>query len=477
MPGIFEENRLIGLLREFDTNLTLSYLQKIKKFNDELEDTNIIDYFTPIKDPTLADPIAFRLEFSEPMFVILSHPLCRMHARILYPIEFAWERFYVTQLGMLPVFFVDLNTITLIKFWSEAAEQVSPQALSVILGKEAACMELSPGNRNIPYSSMNFIIAFGADLWKTRGTADEVMRNYLKYSYWTSPKPGFTLSTHFLHTKASIKHVLKVAKTLCLVDEIDGYARIQILNRTIKTREVRIRMLAEKDGAFFFMRREVYVPEDVLNELLQTQEEDKIKLSESFLNAIILEVREKTSSFELLSVVSDIGASYFELAQTMIGYVLMRIFDSGDKVAYVCDIGELKASFEDLLGQVGKYIKLPPTLSERIEGVFDLALKSLYPIFIRENNAVYFLHPLLFSYFHSKPEVDFLFHTKGKEQLVKFLDFFEKVNSKTPHIELYLDETLDTLSKLRGEYKKEVLSKLFNLIQRIKIFKLFRRCF
>jgi len=477
MPEVFEENRLINLLREFDTDLTLSYLQKTKKLNDELENANLIDYFTAIKDPTLADPIAFRLEFSEPIFVLLSHPLCRMHARMLYPIEFEWERFYVTQLGILPVFFLDLNTITIIKFWSEAAEQVSSQALSVILGKEAACMELSPGKRNIPYSSMNFIIAFGADLWKTRGSADEVLRNYLKYAYWTNPKPGFCFSTHFLHTRASIKYVLKVAKTLCLVDEIDGYARIQILNRTMHARKVRIKILAEKDGAFFFMRREAYVPNDVLNELLQTQEKDNIELHESFLNAVVLEIREKKGSFELLSVLSDIGASYFELAQTMIGYVLMRIFDSGDKVAKVCDIKELKASFEDLLGQVGKYIRLPPTLSERIEGAFDFALKSLYPIFIYENNTIYFLHPLFFSYFHSKPALDFLFRDEGKGQLVRFLNFVEKVNSEATYMELYLDETLDMLSQLCGEYKKEVLIKLLSLIRRIKISKLLRRCF
>lgn len=477
MPAVYEENRLISLLHKFDTALTLSYLQKIKKLKDALEDTNLIHYFDPIKDPTLADPIAFRVELSEPIFVMLSHPLCRMHTKIPYPIEFEWERFYVTQLGMLPVFFVDFNTITLIKFWSEAAEQMSPQALKAFLGNEAICMELTPSKRNIHYSTMNFVIAFGAQLWKTRGTLDEIIQNYMKYSYWATPKSGYSFSTHFLHTKASISYVLKVAKTLCLIDEIDGYAEIQILNRPVKVHKIRMRMLTEKNGSFFFVSREAYVPKDVLSELLKTQERDKIKLEESFLNAIVLEVREKTGSFELLSVISDIGASYFELTQTLISFLLMRIFDSGDKIAYVCTANELKASFEDLLDQVGRYIKLSPTLSERIEGAFYFALESLYPIFIHEGNTVYFLHPLIFSYLYSKPKSDFLFQKDGKGQLLKFLHFIEKVDCKSTYMELYLDETLDALTKLYGKYKKEVLSKLFNLTQSVKISKLLRRCF
>lgn len=473
MPSIFEENRLISLLREFDIRLLVSYLEKLRRFREEAENKDLLHHFIPVVDPTSGDPIAFRIEFSEPVFVMLSHPLCRMHARIHYPIEFEWERFYVAQLGMLSVYFIDLNVITLIKFWAEAAEQVSPKALNS-LTSEAACMELSPSIRNINYSTMNFIIPFGAGLWKTPEEIDETMRAYLKYSFSLSPKQGFSFASHFSHSKTSIKYLLKVAKTLCLIDEIHGQTKIQIMNRAIKAHKVGIRMLTEKDGTFFFMRRSAYVPDDVFNELLSAQTQNQISLSESFLNAIILEVREKTNSWELLSVVSDIGASYFELTQTLIAYVLMKIFNSNDRTTYVCDINKLKAAFNSMLNQIWRHIKLPSTISDRIIGAFDLALESHYPIFITKEDEIYYLHPLVFGFLHSKRHLDLLFQKEGKENMIRFLNFLEKMSSQVPYMQLYLDETLDMF---RGESKKVLLSKLFNLIRRIKVSKLLQTCF
>lgn len=474
MSGIFEENRIIGLLTKFDRNLSLNYLQKVRKFKEELEEIGLIDFLTPIKDPTLADPIGFRLEFSYPILVMLSHPLCRMHTRILYPIEFEWERFYVTQLGMLPVFFVDLNTITLIKFWSEAASQVSPQVLRSILGKEANCMELRPKTRKIRYSTMNFLIAFGADLWKTKGDIDEIMRNYMKYSYWTTPKPGFSFSTHLLHTKASIRYVVKVAKTLCLIDKISSPTRFKIWNRIIKAHKIRIRMLTERDGTFFFLKREAYLPDDVLKELLSIEEREKISIRESFLSAIVLEIKEKRRSFELLSIISDIGASYFELAQTLIAYTLMKTFNLSDNIAFICDREQLKTSFKNFLTQIGRYIKLPFTISEKIVNVFDIALQSLYPLFVVEKEDIYFLHPTVFNYLRAKSQFASISQIKDKEKLIKILTFLEKINAKVPFTKLYLDETLEMF---RGESKGKLLSEFFSLVRRIKIAKLLQRCF
>jgi len=473
MSGIFEESRLISLLREFDASLALSYLEKLRKFKEEAEKKDFLHLFIPITDPSLTEPIAFRIEFSEPILVMLSHPLCRMHARIYYPIEFEWERFYVTQLGMLPVYLVDLNIITLIKFWAEASQQASPQTLTRVLSGEAKCMKLSPTIRSIHYSTMNFIIPFGASLWKMPEIMDEIMSRYLKYSLWLSPKPGFSFSTHFLHGKASIKYLLKVAKTLCLIDEIKGRINIQIMNKLIKVRKVSLRMLVERNGSFYFMRREAFAPEDVLNELSSTQSQDKVILSKSFLNAIVLEIKEKAKSFEFLSVVSDIGASYFELAQTMIGYVLLKIFNSSDKVAYVCNFNELRKTFNNALNQIWRHLNLPPTISDRITSSFDLALESHYPIFIKSCDEIYYMHPLVFSFLYSTLRSD-LFQKEGKEKMIKFLNFLEKMNDGIRYMELYLDETLNMF---HGESKRELLSKLFRLIRKIEISKLLQTCF
>ncbi|MCC6018954.1 MAG: hypothetical protein LM601_07980 [Candidatus Verstraetearchaeota archaeon] len=472
--SIFEENRLIDLLCKFDANITLSYLKNLRKF--EYEAHTLIGNLEPIRDASLPDPIAFRIKFSEPLLVMLSHPLCRMHKKVHYPIEFEEERFYVTQLGMLPVYFIDLNVITLIKFWGEAAEQVSQQALMNSLTRELSCMRLSPTNRNdIIYSTMNFIIPYGAELRKAPENVDEKASSYFKYSLWLSPKQGFSFSTHILHTKASIKYLLKVAKTLCLIDEINGYTKFQILNnKAIKAHKVTIRVLSEKNDIFFFKKRKVYIPEDVLSDLLA---QDKISLKQSFLNAIILEVKRKTDSFELLSVLSDIGASSFELVQTLMSFVLMRIFNSNDKIAYICNVDELRRSLYNIMNQIREYIILPITISDKVEkeNLFELAFDSLHPIFIRGENKIYYLHPALFNFLQNYPE--FSLEKNNEKEIIKFLDFLEeKINNKNvKYVELYVDEILDAF---HGKNKKEeLLAKLSKLTQIIRIAKLLQKCF
>jgi hypothetical protein len=482
MSSVFEENRLIDLLRIFDAEFMLSYLERLRKFRKEAEDKGLLRSLISIRDLTSPEPIAFRAKFSEPILVMLSHPLCRMCAKIHYPIEFEWERFYVTQLGMLPTYFVDLNLITLIKFWGEAAEQAHPQALKQFLTGEAIGMKLSPATtKGIHYSTMNFIIPFGADLRKTPRAIDEIMRHYLAYSLWLSPKPGFSLSTHLLHSKASIGCVLKVAKTLCSIGKVNGQTSIQVLNRSIKAHKVDIQMLVEKDCSPTFMKRDVYVPDDIMNEL-QSAQQGQISLKESFLNAIILEAREGARSLELLSVISDIGASYFELARTLIAYILAKIYNYHDRIAYICSVDELRIAFNKMLEKVGRHIKLPHTASDEVLNVFDLALESLYPIFTTKEgkgnreSAVYYLHPLVFSFLYSRGYLDLL-QKESDENINEFLTFLEKISHRAPYIpymELYLDKTLDMF---RGESRRELLSKLSELIRKIELSKLLQRSF
>jgi len=67
-----------------------------------------------------------------------------------------------------------------------------------------------------------------------------------------------------------------------------------------------------------------------------------------------------------------------------------------------------------------------------------------------------------------------LFQKEGKEKIIKFWNFLEKMNDGTKYMKLYLDETLDMF---RGESKRVLLSKLFKLIKKINISKLLQTCF
>jgi hypothetical protein len=150
----------------------------------------------------------------------------------------------------------------------------------------------------------------------------------------------------------------------------------------------------------------------------------------------------------------------------------MRIFNSNDKIAYICEINELKATFNNMVNQIWRHVELPVTISDRMINVFDLALETLYPIFIKRENKIYYLHPQLFSFLQSYSNLSL--QKEDKEKAIKFLDFLEKMNKNVRESELYFDETLDMF---RGESKRKLLSKLLKLTRRIKITKLLQRCF
>lgn len=451
----------------------LSYLMKIGKLSEEIEKSKIIADVELIKDPTTAQPVAIRIAFSEPILLMLSHPICRMHARIPYPIEFKMEQFYVTRLGILPVYFVDLNTITLIKFWGGAARWVSSNTIKSFIETGTISMELRPSIRKTEYSSMNFIITFGGKLWKMSTKLDEYMRNYLKYTFWIGPTQGFSFSTHLLHSKAFIHHALKVAKTLCLIDEIKERTMINVMDRCIEGFKTRIRMLIERDGSFHFLRVHAIIPEDVLSQLRTAEKCNKISIEKSFLNAILLEIRSKKTKYELLSVVSDIGASSFELAQTLIAYQLMCFYNSKDNIARICSIDELRSSLNKMLKQVSGYVKLPTTFSDKfsIVQIFDLALGSLYPMFVLYNGNIYYLHPLVFSYLYSDGYTSLLSSKTKEKELGKLLELLEKIQRGSY---TYFDEALEMF---REASKSLILINLGKIVNRIKLSKVFRKAF
>jgi hypothetical protein len=459
---IYEENRLMSLLKDFDSQLFFDYLVKIRNLRECLEKEHLDLYFESIYDQTLSEPIAFRLKLSDPVLLMLSHPLCRLHARILYPIEYDWERFWVTKLGILPVYFINLNKISVIKFWGEEAYQASTDALNLLPVQEGTFLQVVPGARGIDYSTMNFIIHFGSPLIVAPPVMNDFLRNYLKYAYWNNPKRGFSCCPHFFHTRNSIKYFLKVAKTICLIDEVNGTVYIHVLDKVIKAKKTRIKILVTKDNQFLFTKVFAYIPEDVLIQL------EKEELKQRFLNAIILEVREKDHSFELLSVVSDIGRSYYDLVQTLTSYILISTYYKNNSVSISCNMEELKRKFSGMLNQVIKHVRLPYTISDAIENVFEIAMAQHEPLFIVDNDIIRFLHPLALIYLFRTGRFE-LTSSSNRAKLIRFLDYLEAIRTSSRRIQLYIDERLDEIALMN---KKQVLEELIRLTHTILISKL-----
>lgn len=466
-PAISEENRLLDLLRDFNLNLTLDYLNKVRELSGQLWGVNA----EPIYHKGIADPIAYRLKFDKSLFLALSHPLCRMHLQVHYPIEYEWERFYVAHLGILPVYLLSLNVITLVKLWGEES-MLSTDAISTMAEKEEIFLEMRPRTRSICFSTMNFIIPFGADLFKAPKEIEDLMQRYFKYSLWTDIRRGFSFCTHFLHDRNSIKFIIKPAKTLCLIEDVGRSRRFDILGRTIKAYRTNVRVLTRGRSGLFFKRLRVYLPQDVAEELRVRED-----LSKTFLNAVVLELKQKRRSFELLSVLSDIGASSYELTQTIISYAIMSRFYKGDYTTYVCELGELKDDFRRIMNQIGRHFNLPITVSDYISNLFDLSLRSHSPMFLADDEKIYYMHPLILGYLYSKGLTNLLKQEETRRKLLVIIKFLERIRSEVPYISLYLDEALDIIARSTNESKRELLSEIASLKWEIKASKLLRKCF
>ena len=217
-------------------------------------------------------------------------------------------------------------------------------------------------------------------------------------------------------------------------------------------------------------------PSDRMNpcgELLKDSED----ISETFLNAVVLELNHKGLSFELLSVLSDIGASSYELTQTIISYAIMSRFYKGDYTTYVCELRELRDDFRRIMNQIGRHFNLPITVSDYISNLFDLSLRSHSPMFLAHDEKIYYLHPLILGYLYSKGLTNLLKQEETRRKLLVIIKFFERVSSEVPYISLYLDEALDIIARSTSESKRELLSEIASLKREIRASKLLRKCF
>ena len=152
-----EEQHLIGLLKNFDTSLALSYLDRVKVAS-QLADERALSGMSAIHDGVLVDPIGFRISLKEPAFVMLSHPICRLRSKVPYPKQIEWERFFVAHLGMVPVYLVNLNVITVLKLWGDDSSMVVSQPFQQELDKGDILLEMASPSRPAQYSSMNFVL-------------------------------------------------------------------------------------------------------------------------------------------------------------------------------------------------------------------------------------------------------------------------------------------------------------------------------
>src|SRR6266581_6252602 len=285
-----EENHLISLLKDFDINLALSYIKGVKSASDMIEEKGLTG-FDEVQDGVLVDPIGFRISFKEPAFIMLSHPICRLRSKVPYPKQIEWERFFVTHLGMVPVYLVNLNIITVLKLWGDDSYLVVSKPFQDELDKGDMLLELHSSSRPVQYSSMNFILQYGAKMYKAADELLEPFQRYYRFLFWAYAGKGYTFSSHFLHRRTKITTLMKVTKSLYTIDAVGDFKRIYVEGRPIDCKELDLVGFSFEDDSIHVVRgiRAFAPADDVIQDLGQKKDVRKC-----FLNAMMIELRSGT---------------------------------------------------------------------------------------------------------------------------------------------------------------------------------------
>jgi len=457
----FEEHHLMGLLRHFDTGLALSYLQKVKSAIQMIEDKGLSGALNPIEDGVLIDPFSFRIALREPAFVLLSHPICRLRTKVPYPKQIEWERFFVAHLGMVPIYLVNLNVITVLKLWGEDSSIVVSKPFEEELDKGDMLLELSPSSQPAQYSSMNFVLLYRSPMHKGPDELLEPFQKYYRHLFWAQPGKGYTFSSHFLHRRAKITSFMKVTKSLYTVNSVGNPRQILVEGRPIDCKELNLVGFAISDGKVHDARGiRACVPVDMVEDL------EHKDIRKCFLNAMLIELISELGKVNLLSNIVDIGESSFDLTATLLGIQVSQLYHESDRPCYVCTIEELRKNSLYLLRQLFKHISLPVTISDTVDN-FQLALYSLYPFLVTDGNRVLFTHPMIMGFLARQGKLNLL-NFGNRKSLIDLLNLLEKIHDTKREMEIYLDSRMD---EFRGENKKAAMNELFSIERRIRLYK------
>jgi len=460
MPSHPEELRLLTLMKRFNKNLFLDYLSKVKNVINDIED---LPNVRVVCDNGF--PIAFRITLQEPVYLLLSHPICRLKHKVIYPIEIGWERFFVTQLGTLPVYFVSFNIFSLLKLWGEEASMTSSKVLDEMLKKGCVYFEIQPDSRAAQFSSMNFLLQMASKLYYAPSVIEDSLSKMFKYGFWSMPTRGFGSSAHFFHTRVKISHFLKIAKGLYSVERLGGKLKINLIGQIIPCREIFLKGFTVQDGEITLLRLKTLVPIDVAEDL-----ENK-DLRQCFLNAIITEVRSNKDRFKLLSIITDLGESYFELITTIISLILFNRYYRNPHPSFVCTLHELRHEVNSVLSQISRHFVFPSRLSDAIARELEYIFLELYPVYLIDNDVIYHFNPTLYGFLSLLKREECVKGIEHSPSLWALMRLLEKIQENESPMNLYLSEEMD---QFRGIGRQYVLNKLYEAWRRIFIQKIIR---
>jgi hypothetical protein len=386
----YQEYNLLNLLYEFNHGMYVNYRNRLEGFSEitkSLPNPPLLDW----RYDRNGQPLFFRMEFNTPLHFMLSHPICRFKAPEDYPIR-RGDHTLCLKLAIVPAFCVTLNAFTVIKLWNQGAIALfSPT--SDFLAEDKVFWEIpSPSQHLGPqYSSLNFILRYGADPRTAPTHYKDIMEMYFRYGFWSFPRPGFSCCTHMIHGSDHISTILKVAKSIYALGETFE-EEIRIGFNEFRATMIRLIGLTKRNGQFRLSDTYAVLTYDVAREI------ERFRGRGFFVNGVISEFRRRSGGFYTFTTVAELGYADLDLIKSVIGMVVADRFQRGDSLTSVGTMEEVRTETEELIERLWPAGQLTtPTMADGLKDLFENALLDLRPIIMNDGEEVLFIHPNLFS--------------------------------------------------------------------------------
>lgn len=462
MEGV-QEQHLVKLLNDFNRNIYLDCVIKAEKLASECSDHNLFPSIDLVKTPDGAGIIAFRVSFSFPIFLLLSHPICRFRSHRNYPLQ---ERFFA-NLGLVPVFSPTLDMMTVLKLWGNRAHSFFNPTNSPLSSTEQVCWELPATSNPSQFSSMNFLVQNSSEPVLVGNQLSQILEKYFALWYWSFPEPGFASSAHFLHGSVAISSQVKISKSLYIIEKIGNVTQFSLEGKIMEGAWVRMRGLARRNGNYQFMPFDAVVDMEITNQFLSKQ-----KLKESIVNGIVSEIKHRSGKQMLMYVVAEYVESSYDLITALIGIVANERYYSSHSLCEICTLDQLREDVYELYFDVRRDLDISTTVSDSMQNLFGWALRFMFPVIITEDQKVFFVHPLIWGFLQRwKIAVDD--DEELKRVVLSVLSLLQLTEAKN-FTKLYLDSNADYLSA-KGGRKHEIVRSIFQLAKEVRLAKTIKR--
>ena len=420
----------------------------------------------PIVSSDRGGKIGFRIKFNVPVYLILSHPICKFRSQRNYPLP---EPYFVANLGLVPVFLPSLNRMTVLKLWGNNTTQFFNPSNMPLPEKETVCWKFPVSNRAVEFSSMNFIEQNGSDPELEGKYLSDIFLKYFTWLYWVFPSKGFSSSCHMLYGRTKLSAIIKISKSLYQVEEIENPQCVIIEGRQVQTLQVVVKALSENNGQYFFKRISALMDTELAYEILGND-----NLETAFVNGIVSEIRLTGGrKHSLLTVKADYALSRFDVIQFLIGMVSSRRIHASDSISDIGTINEIREEVGNILYSIEREMKIPFTVSDMVENLFETCIDYMFPVLLKQNNRIKVVHPVIWGFLAHwnllKPDN----RTEQEDIILKILSIME---SKKSNMGLYLSEECEALRKY-GIDKDKILRSIHSLRRLINTCKEIDRIF